>query len=103
MAGNVPAAGETNLAKIVQAIRELFEGRSNAVGSFSLDQSPATTTTVTVPTCGASSTVLIAPKNADGKSAYFAGAYVSSIVNGSFVVTHGGVFTDCQFRYAVLG
>ena len=44
MSGNVPIPTEKDPYKIARAIRELFEGRSNAVGSFTLAANAASTT-----------------------------------------------------------
>jgi len=46
MSGLAPATGEKNLTRIVTAIRQLYEGRSNAVGTCTLTHG-ATSTTVT--------------------------------------------------------
>ena len=53
MGVNVPAMTDNDPRKLVRAIRELAAGRSNAAGQFNLATSPATTTTVTAPNCGA--------------------------------------------------
>ena len=44
MSGNVPALTEKNPVRIVQAIRDLFAGRSNAANQFTLTANTTTTT-----------------------------------------------------------
>ena len=48
----------------MRAVRELFEGRSNAVGTFTLTPGAASTT-VTAQNCGAGCIVLPCPKTAN--------------------------------------
>jgi hypothetical protein len=104
MAGNVPASAETSLYKIVRAVRELFEGRSNAVGSFTLAANTATTT-VTAPNCGTGSTVLYTPTSANAATEVGNGTIrVSTVANGSFTLAHANnAQTDRTFLYAALG
>jgi len=104
MSGNVPASTEKDPFKIVRAVRELFEGRSNAVGSFTLSANAASTT-VTAANCGAGSTVLCFPKSANAAAEWKNGTmYIGTINNGSFVVTHANnAQTDRTFLYAALG
>lgn len=104
MAGNVPAATERDLYKIVRGIRDLFEGRSNAVGSFTLAANTASTT-VAAPNCGAGCTVLAFPQTANAAAELGNGTiYIGTVNNGSFVVTHANnAQTDRVFRYAALG
>ena len=102
MAGNVPDLGETALSRIVQAIRELFEGRSNAVGEVTLTAS-TTTTTVTSDTCGDESVILLSPRTANAAAA-LATTYVSAVGNGTFTLTHANnAQTDRRFGYAAIG
>lgn len=100
-----PHAAEANTWKIVQAVRELWEGRSNAVGTFTLAVDPATTTTVAAPNCGSRSVPLLTPLTANAAAAIAAGnVYVSSITQGAFVVTHpASVQTDRDYGYAIQG
>jgi hypothetical protein len=104
MSGNVPLAGETNLYKIVRAIRELFEGRSNAVGSFTLTPSAASTV-VSAANCGAGSTVLLTPKTANAAAEIGNGTlYIATVANGSFTVTHANnAQADRTFMWAAFG
>ncbi len=100
-----PHKTETSLGAIVQSIRELWEGRSNAVGSFTLAVAPATTTTVNALNCGERSVPLLTPTTANAGAAIAAGnVYVSAVTNGSFVVTHpSSAQTDRAFSYAIAG
>jgi hypothetical protein len=104
MSGFAPASGERDLYRIVTAIRQLFEGRSNAVGSFTL-AAGATTTTVTANNCGAGSTVLLTPTTAHAAAEIAAGGmYVSAVANKSFTVTHANNSqSDRTFQYACFG
>jgi hypothetical protein len=104
VSGNVPNPSEKDPYKIVRAIRELFEGRSNAVGTFTLSAS-TTTTTVTSINCGSACTVVAEPMTANAAAEKGNGTmYISSVLNGSFVVTHANaVSTDRTFRYVALG
>ena len=104
MSGNVPPAGEKDPYKIVRAIRELFEGRSNAVGSFTLAINAASTT-VTAANCGAGCTVLAFPKTANAAAEWKNGTmYIGTVNNGTFVVTHANnAQADRTFRYAAFG
>lgn len=104
MAGNVPHPQEKDLIKLVQGIRELFQGRSNAVGVFTITEN-TTTTTVNAINCGASSKVFVTPTTANAASELGAGTfYVSSVASGAFTVTHANAAsTDRTFYYVCLG
>src|SRR5262249_15807123 len=85
---NTLSPDEKDVYKIVRAVRDLFEGRSNAVGSFTLTPN-ASSTTVTAPNCGAGSTVLAFAKTANAAAEIGNGTmYIGTVSNGSFVVTH---------------
>jgi hypothetical protein len=104
MSGNVPIPTEQDPYKIVRAVRELFEGRSNAVGSVTLTAN-ATSTTVTAANCGVGSTVLLTPTSAHAAAEVGNGTiYVSAVANGSFTLTHANNSqTDRTFLYAAFG
>jgi hypothetical protein len=95
---------ERDLSKIVFTVRQLAEGRSNAVGTFTLAASAATTT-VTATNCGAGSSVLCFPTTAHAGAELAAGGmYISTVSNGSFVVTHANNSqVDRTFMYVALG
>ena len=93
---------DTNPTRILRAIRELFEGRSNAVGEVTLRASQ-TTTTVTAPNVGAGSKPQLTPKTANAAAA-LATTYVSTVSAGSFVITHASNSqTDKTFLWVALG
>lgn len=104
MAGNVPNPAETNLRKIVQGVRELFQGRSNAVGTLTLTANAASTT-VTAINCGQDSKVFLTPTTANAASEVGAGTLrVSSVASGAFTLTHANnAQTDRTFFYVCLG
>jgi hypothetical protein len=104
MAGNVPHSRETDPARLVRAIRELFEGRSNAVGSVTLTANTGSTQ-VTAANCGSGSTVLLTPATANAAAEIGNGTlYVGTVANGSFTVTHANnAQTDRTFKWAALG
>lgn len=79
---------ETRLDRIVAAIRQLIQGRDDACGTVSLQASSASTV-VSAPNCAATSAVFLSPKSAHAAAEIAAGGcYVSSVVNGSFTITH---------------
>jgi hypothetical protein len=95
----VVAQSERDLAKIVFTLRQLCEGRSNAVGTFTLAASAATTT-VTATNCGSGSSVLCFPTTANAAGEWKNG----TVSNGSFVVTHANnAQTDRTFMYVAIG
>ena len=88
MAGAVPFPGEKNPIRIVQAIRDLFAGRSNAVGTMTITPNAASTV-VTAVNCSIESRVSLTPTSAAAATEYGAGGcYVSAKGNGTFTVTH---------------
>lgn len=102
MAGNVPSIQETNPLRIAQGVRDLFAGRSNAVGTVTLRASQ-TTTTVTAANCGYQSKVFLMPTTANAAGA-LSGTYISSVGAGTFTITHAStVATDKTFYYVALG
>jgi hypothetical protein len=106
MSGNYPNIGEKDLVRIVQSIRDLFQGRTNASGEFFLAVSPATTTVVASFNCGIGSKPLLTPLSANAALAMQVpgGVWVSAINSGSFTVTHpASVQTDRKFGYVALG
>lgn len=84
------SAGETDTRRISSALKQVLEGRSNAVGSVTLTHDgTATTTTVTAPNCGPNSVVFLAPLT-DWAAASFPTSYVlaANISAGQFIITH---------------
>jgi hypothetical protein len=90
--------------KIVAAIRQLAEGRSNAVGMVTL-AAGAAATIVNAPTCGGGTKIFLFPATANAAAAlattYVAGA---NIVAGQFTVTHANnAQTDRTFHWLAIG
>jgi len=104
MTGLVPATNETSLVRVVRSIRDLFEGRCNAFGTFTLAAS-VTTTAVTAPNCGLDSQALFSPTTANAAAEIASGGmYVSAIAQGTFTVTHANsAQTDRTFAYRIVG
>lgn len=105
MSGNYLAQGEKNPARIVQSIRDLFAGRNNAFGEFTLAVAPATTTTVTAPNCAPDSVPLLTPMTLNAAAEYASGdMYVSDVGVGEFTITHNSsASADRTFRYHTSG
>jgi hypothetical protein len=104
MSGIAISPQEKDVFKIVFAIRQLMEGRSNATGSVTLTPS-ATTTTVTAPTCAAGSAIFLFPKTANAAGA-IATTYVlaGNVSAGQFIVTHANAGSaDRTFWWVALG
>jgi len=104
MSGNYPAPRENDLIKLVRSIRDLFEGRSNAMGSFTCTENQATTV-VTHPNMGPESRVMITPTHANAAAEYGNGTiYISAKTVGQFTVTHANSATaNRTFDYAIQG
>jgi hypothetical protein len=95
---------ETQPFRIVNAVRQLIAGRSNAAGSASL-AAGAASTTVTAPNCAASSQVFLFPKTAHAAAELAGGAcWISAVANGSFTIAHANnAQADRTFAYVCLG
>lgn len=106
MSGYFPGSGETNPRNLARAIRDLFMGRSNAFGTFTLTHDVASTT-VLAQNVGVDSVISLMPVTANAAAAIGAGtAYIlaANVVAGSFIVTHANnAQTDRTFRYAIQG
>ena len=104
MSGLPPATGETNVLRIVMAIRSLYEGRSNACGSVTLTAG-AGSTVVTAINCGPESCVFLMPTTANAAADFGSGSlYVSSKGAGTFTITHpNDADTDKTLDWIALG
>jgi hypothetical protein len=104
MAGNVPSLQERDPVRINQAIRDLFAGRSNAVGTVTLAANVASTT-VSALNCGADSKVFLFPATADAASELGGGScYVSAVDAGGFTIAHANnANTNRTFYWLALG
>lgn len=97
-----PTAFDYNPIRIVSAIMQIAQGRSNAVGTVTL-AAGAGTTVVAFDNCSEESQVFLSPKTANA-SAAVSNVYVSSIGNGTFTLTHANnAQTDRTFGFACLG
>lgn len=84
----VPAWNSKNPTDIIKAIRQLADGRSNVAGQATL-RANETTTTVTNAAIPAGCFPVISPASSTAAAEWAAGSiYVSSVANGSFVITH---------------
>lgn len=104
MAGQVPHLQETSLVRINQAIRDLFAGRSNAVGEVTLTASAASTD-VTAINVGADTKIFLTPTTANASAEFGNGTiYVSSVGQGTFTITHANnAQTDRTFYWVGIG
>ncbi len=102
MTAPVVQTQEKDLTKFAFAIQQLGQGRSNAVGSVTL-RTNQITTTVTNLTCGTESVPLLVPRTLAAASA-LATTYVSSVLAGSFILTHDSTANSVRtFSYVNLG
>jgi len=104
MSGNVPAITERNMTRVLRAIRDLFEGRSNAVGTVTLTANVASTD-VDALTVGADTRIFLQPTTANAAAEIGAGtAYVSTVTQQQFTITHANnAQTDRTFFWVGLG
>jgi hypothetical protein len=104
MSASVLAPAEKDLFRIVLAVRQLTEGRSNAAGTLTL-AAGATATVVAAPNCAAGSAVFLFPATANAAAA-LATTYVATanVGKGQFTVTHANnAQTDRTFFFVCLG
>lgn len=101
--GIIPLSpSEKEIHRVVSVVRQLIEGRSNAVGITTLEANEASTV-VTAPNCGPMSAVFLFPTTANA-AAIVAATYVSAVASGSFTVTHTNSATaDKTFFWVTLG
>jgi hypothetical protein len=108
MAGITLSPAERDLSRIVLAVRQLTEGRSNAVGSVTLTPdtgTPVTSTAVAAPNCGPGSAVLLFPQTANAAAA-LGTTYVpaADVAAGIFTIRHASAATtDRTFHFVCLG
>lgn len=102
MSGNCPQANERDPVRLCRGIRDLYSGRSNAGGEFTLGVNQATTT-VTAPNCGEGSRIFIQAASANAATEVGNGTvYVSTVANGAFTVTHANAATtNRKFFYRI--
>jgi hypothetical protein len=104
MTAYVVARDEKDLKKFAQAIAQLAQGRSNAVGTVTLAPG-ATHTTVSSLTCASGSVILLSPVTQHAAAELAAGGcFISAVGEQTFTITHAnGVQTDRTFGYVCLG
>ena len=100
----VPSLSEKDPRAILQAIGDLFRGRSLAIGQFTCTLSAATTA-VTDANVGTDSKITLTARHANAAAEVGNGTiYVSSIGRGTFTVTHANSATaNRTFDYQVQG
>lgn len=92
---------ERDLNRVNEAVAQLQQGRSNAHGSFTLeDDGIETETVVTAPTCADGSHVNITPTSADAAAL---GVLLVVAGNGFFTVTHPTTTDTCTYTYSING
>jgi len=104
MSGLTLSPSERDLFKIVLAVRQLMEGRSNAVGTVTLNAGTVSTT-VSAPNCGPGSAVFLFPQTANAAAAV-ATTYVPAVgvTAGQFIIAHANAgTTDRSFCWIALG
>ena len=104
MSGNFIATGERDITRIVTAIRDLYMGRSNAMGEFTLTANAATTV-VTAVNCGDQSVINLTPRTANAAAA-LATTYITAANTrpGQFTVNHANnAQADKTFAYSIQG
>ena len=87
--------------EISEVVNNLVEGKSNNTGDFTTTQS-TTTTTLYNERIGYNSVILFTPMN-DKAASEMASIYISSLNQGSAVITHGSHNFDCIFKYIIVG
>lgn len=104
MSGYFPSVNERDLTRIVQAIRDLSQGRSNAVGTFTL-AAGGTSTVVTAANCGEDSVIVWMPMTATAAAAMTSLRIASGDVErGQFTLTHNNTAdVDRTFKYQIQG
>lgn len=95
---------EKDPQKVSQAINQLAQGRSNAIGEFTLTAS-TTTTTVAAPNCGADSAVFVFPQTPNAANDFgLLNIDPDDVSAGQFIVTHASnARTDRTFWFVCLG
>lgn len=104
MTAFVPGLEETDLQRVILSLQQLAAGRSNAVGTVTLNVS-ASTTTVSDNNCAAGSIVVFTPTTANAATEIGNGTmYLSAVANKSFTITHANSATTGRtFLYAIHG
>lgn len=93
-----------SVRRLAGAIGEIADGRSNGVGSVTLDDG-ATTTVVADRRIGTDTVISFMPTTANAAAEVGAGGmYVGTVTEGSFTITHANnAQTDRTFTYCLQG
>lgn len=92
---------EKDPRRLADVVRQLVEGKSNAIGTFTITPS-ATTTVVPAPTCSPGSIVMLSPQTADAANDATTTWTVAG--TGSFTVHHANnARVDRTFGFEVRG
>ena len=103
MTVQVVSQEERDLSQIVRMIRQLAEGRNNAHGSFSCISNVASTHIIAV-NCAPASHVSLTPTSSSAAVEIGNGtAWISSVVAGSFYVSHASTTSNRSFTYVAVG
>ena len=103
MTVQVVSQEERDLSQIVRMIRQLAEGRNNAHGSFSCISNVASTV-ILAPNCSPLSHVSISPTSSSASVEIGNGTvWVSSVIAGSFYVSHASTTSNRSFTYVAIG
>ena len=102
-ASRPPFNGNATKREVGDALRNLFSGRVDWVGEFTLSAS-ASTTMVSDLRVGQNSVVTLEPTTANAAAERAAGTmYVGTYADGSFTITHANnAQNDRTFRYVVV-
>ena len=94
---NVPSLGETSLRTVIQAVRDLATGGSNAIGAGTVTLTPgATETEVKDRACAPGSLPVPVPTSAPAAAAQ---PFVREVRAGSFVLGHLSAPPGATLRY----
>ena len=97
------APGELQIRRIVQAVRQLIQGRNNANGAITLTANVASST-IDDETINANGGVFFTPQTANAAAELGAGTMHASVSAGQITITHANnAQTDRTFYYVVLG
>lgn len=94
----------TGWRKMIDAVRQLINGRQNSIGDVTLNVS-ATSTSVTFENCSMNCRVFLFPQTAHA-AAIVASVYIAkaNIHQGSFVITHPSIAqADLGFSFLCIG
>ncbi len=95
---------ETRIWRVVNAVMDVFRGRTNSTGEFTCTAG-ATTTVVTDEIVSEGDWIGLMPTTANAAAEIGNGTiWIGTVAAGSFTVTHANaVSTDRTFRYDVKG